>query len=266
MTEIGIPVLIISGLGLFFGLALSYASKKFAVKVDERVERVREALPGANCGACGFSGCDQYAEAVAEGTAGIHLCPVGGESIITQISNIMGIEASSCEKQVARVMCHGSWDKVFIKFDYDGIIDCRSAATMSGGPSACVYGCVGMGSCMRVCPFGAIVVENGLARVLENKCGGCGKCVLECPKEIIKLVPARSQYSVLCSNHEKGAVARKNCKVACIGCQKCVKACPAGAISMNNNCAEIDPAKCENCGKCIEACPTGAISKFTGHM
>lgn len=259
MVQIIIPAAIVSGLGLVFGLALSYASKKFAVEVDDRVERVREVLPGANCGACGYTGCDQYAEAIVGG-AEINLCTPGGAGVISQISDIMGIEADSCERVVARVMCNGTWDNVLIKFDYDGIIDCRSAATMAGGPSACVYGCVGMGSCMKVCPFNAIVVENGLARINEDKCNACGKCVAECPKEIIKLVPAKSQYFVTCRNHEKGGVARKNCKVACIACQRCVKACPEKAISMDNLCAVIDQSKCVNCGKCFEVCPTNAIS------
>ena len=147
--DILIPILIISGLGLFFGLALSYSSKKFAVEINEKVEKVRGVLPGANCGGCGFSGCDQYAEAIGEG-AEINLCPVGGSNVVSQLSEIMGVDSASGEKMVARVMCNGTWDKVSIKFDYDGIIDCRSAATMAGGPSSCVYGCEGMGSIVSI--------------------------------------------------------------------------------------------------------------------
>lgn len=262
--QIMIPILIISGMGLVFGLALSYASKKFAVEADERVEAVRGALPGANCGACGYSGCDQYADAIVAG-AEINKCPVGGNAVVEQISEIMGVEASSIEKYVARVMCNGTWDKVLIKFDYDGITDCKSAATMAGGPSACIYGCVGLGSCKKVCPFGAIEVHNGLARIIESKCNACGKCVAECPKTIIKLVPAKAEVSVVCSNHEKGAVARKNCKVSCIACQKCVKECPMNAITMDNLCAVIDTSICDNCGKCIAVCPSGTILKYQGH-
>ncbi len=264
MMQIMIPILIISGMGLVFGLALSYASKKFAVEADERVEAVRGALPGANCGACGYSGCDQYADAIVAG-AEINKCPVGGNAVVEQISEIMGVEASSIEKYVARVMCNGTWDKVLIKFDYDGITDCKSAATMAGGPSACIYGCVGLGSCKKVCPFGAIEVHNGLARIIESKCNACGKCVAECPKTIIKLVPAKAEVSVVCSNHEKGAVARKNCKVSCIACQKCVKECPMNAITMDNLCAVIDTSICDNCGKCIAVCPSGTILKYQGH-
>ncbi|NLX76643.1 MAG: RnfABCDGE type electron transport complex subunit B [Clostridiaceae bacterium] len=265
MGAILIPVAIVSGLGLVFGIILSYASVKFEVKGDDRTEKVREALPGANCGACGFTGCDNYAEAIVNG-AEINLCPVGGSELVTRLSEIMGVEAQIGEKTVARVMCNGSWDKVTVKFDYDGIIDCRSAATMAGGPSSCVYGCVGMGSCKKVCAFDAIVVENGLTRIDEKKCSGCGKCVAECPKMIIKMVPSKSEYSVACSNEEKGAVARKNCTVACIACRKCVKECPVGAISIINQRAVIDPVKCENCGACIKVCPTTAIMKYKGHM
>lgn len=265
MEIVLIPVAIVSGMGLVFGLLLSYVSVKFQVKVDDRIERVREVLPGANCGACGFTGCDNYAEAVVNG-ADINLCPVGGAEVVSKLSSIMGTEAKAGEKMVARVMCNGSWDNVTIKFDYDGIKNCRSASTMAGGPSSCVYGCVGMGCCKKVCPVDAIIVENGLARVNEAKCIGCGKCIAECPKKIIKMVPSKSEYAVVCSNQEKGAVARKNCKVACIACRKCVKECPKDAISIVNMHAVIDTSKCENCGKCIVVCPTEAIGKYIAYM
>lgn len=265
MEVILLPVAIVSGIGLVLGIMLSYASVKFAVKTDDRIERVREALPGANCGACGFTGCDNYAEAIVNG-AEINRCPVGGADVVAKLSEIMGVEADAGEKMVARVMCNGTWDNVAIKFDYDGIIDCRSAATMAGGPSSCIYGCVGMGSCKKVCPFDAIIVENGLARIDESKCSGCGKCIAECPKMIIKMVPAKSEYAVRCSNLERGAVARKNCKVACIACGKCVKTCPQNAISIIDLRAVIDTSKCVNCGQCIGVCPTGAIGKYTAHM
>ena len=184
--QIIIPIIIISGLGLVFGVALSYSSVKFSVETDSRIEEIRGVLPGANCGGCGFSGCDQYAEAIGKG-AELNLCPVGGAGVISKLGEIMGVEAEPEERMVARVMCNGTWDKVSIKFDYDGIIDCHSAATMAGGPSACVYGCEGMGSCKKVCPFGAIEVENGLARIIEAKCSGC-KNVSRVPKRYKKMV------------------------------------------------------------------------------
>ena len=265
MTAILIPILIIAGLGLVFGFGLAYASKKFEVAAEPKFVEVRDALPGANCGACGFSGCDAYAESVASGQAGIQLCPVGGPELISKLAEVMGVEDVNVEKNIARVMCQGSWDHVKIKFDYDGIIDCASAAALYGGPSACAYGCVGMGTCVRACNFNAIVLENGLARVVAENCTACGKCIAECPKRIIHMVPAKARYTVLCENHEKGAEARKNCQVACIGCGKCVKECPFDAIQVKDFCATIDPQKCKNCGKCIKVCPTNAIALFAAY-
>lgn len=265
MDSILFAILAIAGLGLLFGLGLAYASKKFEVKVDERVALVRDALPGANCGACGYSGCDAYADNIVTEGAKINLCPVGGEDTVNKIAEIMGVEAGSLEKKVARVMCRGSWDNAKIKFDYDGILDCRIATSMHGGPSACSYGCIGMGSCVKVCAFNAIKVENGLAVVNEEKCTACGNCVEECPKGIIELVPAKSKYSVLCKSKDKGGDARKNCSTACIGCSKCVKECPFEAITVENFLAKIDYSKCKNCGKCMKVCPTGAIQKFIAH-
>ncbi|NLU51883.1 MAG: RnfABCDGE type electron transport complex subunit B [Clostridiaceae bacterium] len=255
-----IPVAVVSGLGLFFGLGLSYASKVFEVKVDERIGQVREMLPGANCGACGFSGCDGLAEAIVNGEATPNRCPVGGMSMVEAISKFMGIDAGSVEPKEARVMCNGTCDNAERKYTYFGIEDCHSANALAGGMNSCSYSCLGLGSCRKVCPFDAIEVENGVARNISEKCTGCGKCVAECPKGIIRLVPVTSGFTVFCSNQDKGAVARKNCKVACIACRKCEKACPSSAITVENNLAVIDPEKCINCGECEKVCPQSCIS------
>lgn len=260
-----IPVLIISGLGLVFGLGLAYASKKFEVKVDERVAQVRDVLPGANCGACGQTGCDAFAENLVAGTVSITGCPVGGEEMVNKLSAILGIDAHAMDKKVARVLCDGTTDNAKTKFDYDGILDCIAAANMHGGPMACSYGCVGFGNCAKVCPFDAIYMYKGVARIDESKCAGCEKCVAECPKKIIKMVPVGLEYSVLCSSLDKGAEVRKNCNVGCIGCTKCTKACPEGAITMNGTLAVLDGSKCKNCGECIKVCPTKAIKHFIPH-
>ena len=157
-------------MGLIFGTGLALASKKFAVEVDQRVARVREVLPGANCGACGQTGCDAFAECLVEGKCKINGCPVGGESLVTQLSEMLGMEAEAIEAKTARVMCRGSLSVSKTKFAYSGIQDCTAAVSLYGGPMACSYGCVGMGNCERACPFGAIVVKNGIARVIESKC------------------------------------------------------------------------------------------------
>jgi RnfABCDGE-type electron transport complex B subunit len=262
--EILIPIAVIAGLALLLGIGLSIASKVFHVARDPRIDTVREALPGANCGACGYSGCDGYAEAIATGEAGITLCPVGGAPLVKVLGGIMGIEAEEAVGKQAVVLCQGDWNTVDMKYKYEGIQDCASAAALLGGMSACIFGCLGLGSCQRVCKFDAIVVENGLARILPDKCTGCGACVAECPKGIIKMLPVNTEHTVLCSNHERGAVSRKNCRTACIACGLCVRNCPVNAIKMENSLAVIDPALCIDCGKCAEVCPQHTILAVQG--
>ncbi|HHW00818.1 MAG TPA: RnfABCDGE type electron transport complex subunit B [Clostridiaceae bacterium] len=260
--QILLPVFIIGGLGLIFGFGLAYASKKFEVKVDERVSLIRDVLPGANCAACGQTGCDAFAEAVVAGVAEVNGCPVGGAAVAEKVANIMGKSAEKFEAKVARVMCGGSSKTCRSKYSYSGIEDCAAAASLYGGPSSCTYGCVGMGNCVRACPFGAIVIEDGLAKVIATKCTGCTKCVAACPKKIIEMVPVTSEYTVRCSSFDSGKVVRQNCDVGCIGCGRCAKVCPHNAIKMENNLAKINPALCQNCGECAKVCPTKAIELF----
>ncbi len=260
--QILLPVLIIGGLGLIFGFGLAYASKKFEVKVDERVSQVREALPGANCAGCGYTGCDAFAEAVVAGKAEVNGCPVGGAKVAEEIARIMGKPVGNFEARVARVMCGGSHDKCRSKYTYSGIEDCAAAAALYGGPSACTYGCVGMGNCVRACAFDAIVIEDGLAKVIATKCTGCTKCVAACPKGIIEMVPITSEYTVRCSSLDSGKVVRQNCDVGCIGCGRCAKVCQYNAIKIENMLARIDPELCQNCGECAKVCPTKAIEIF----
>ena len=262
LLDIIIPASIVSGMGLVFGLGLAYASKKFEVKVDDRIAQVREVLPGANCGACGQTGCDGFAEGVVEGRCKVNGCPVGGNEVAKKIGEILGVKADKVEPRVARVMCAGTYDKCRTKFSYSGIDDCAAAASLFGGPSSCSYGCVGMGTCVKACAFGAISIENGVAIVDESKCTACTKCVAACPKHIIEIVPLHSQYTVRCRSYDKGAVTRKNCDVGCIGCTKCVKACPRNAIAMDGALAKINPELCDNCGECIKVCPSGSINRY----
>jgi len=259
MEGILIPVAVVAGLALLFGIALSITSIVFHVRSDPRIEKVRETLPGANCGACGFSGCDGYAAAIVTDGKPINLCPVGGSDVLAKLAALMGVEAEEQAGKKARVLCQGNWQTVEMKYKYEGIQDCASAAVLLGGMSACIYGCVGLGSCVKACKFDAIVVEDGLARILPEKCTGCGMCVAECPKAIIRMLPVKTAHTVLCSNHERGAVSRKNCRTACIACGLCVKNCPVNAIRMDNSLAVIDPILCVDCGKCAEVCPQKTI-------
>ncbi|MCR5484204.1 MAG: RnfABCDGE type electron transport complex subunit B [Clostridiales bacterium] len=261
MNPILLAVIIVSAIGLIAGLGLAIASKVMAVPVDEKAEKIRECLPGANCGACGFSGCDGYAEALSKGeTTNTALCNPGGKDAAKAIAEITGLAAGEVIPKTAVVLCQGNKHNAEDKLIYSGIKSCAMASQVFGGPKACIYGCVGFGDCVKACPFDAISLCDGIARINPAKCHSCGVCINTCPKGIIKMLPVTEvKAAVLCNNHEKGAVTRKQCKAGCIGCMKCVKTCEVGAVSINNFCAEVDYEKCIGCGQCHEACPVKSI-------
>ncbi|MCD6435184.1 MAG: RnfABCDGE type electron transport complex subunit B [Clostridiales bacterium] len=248
-------------MGLLFGGGLAYTSQKFAVKIDPRAAKIREVLPGANCGACGFPGCDGFSNAVIAGKVKIDACPVCGAETAEKIAKIMGISAEVGEKKVARVLCKGG-DNCQNSAIYEGISSCRAEIAINGGGSkACAFGCLGKGDCVSVCSFDAIHINDyGVAEVDPEKCTACGVCIEECPKNIIELVPYKQKIFVDCINTEIGGYVKKNCINACIGCKICVKACPYDAIHVENNIARIDYDKCTGCGLCAEKCPTKAIT------
>jgi len=246
-------------LAFLIGIALAYFNQKFKVERDPKIEVVREALPGANCGACGFPGCDAYAEAVATGRAPTTKCSVGGSATAEALAKIMGIEGGAAEDNVAVLLCQGSVDKTVSKGTYNGIPTCRAAKLSTGSVKTCSWACQGFGDCTTVCKFDALAMgEDGLPHVDYDNCTGCGLCVEECPQKILTLVPrSRVGAIVLCSNRSavKSNVI-KTCKVGCIKCEICVKACPEGAITMVNGIPVTDYAKCTSCGICVQKCPT----------
>lgn len=259
-SAIIIAACVIGVIGIAIGLMLLTASDKFHVEVDEREAIVRSHLPGNNCGACGFPGCDGMAAAIAAGEANAGKCPVCSADEVTFISNLMGVEAEIQEKRVAFVKCAGTCDKAGEKYLYDGIADCVSAAAIPGGGSKqCVYGCLGLGSCAAACTSNAIRIVNGIAVVDEALCGGCGKCEEVCPKKVIDMVPAASTIRVQCNSHDKGKDVKAACQVGCIGCGICAKFCPEQAIAVENNVAHIDYSKCTGCGTCAAKCPVKII-------
>ncbi len=249
----------IGSLGLIFGVGLGIAAKKFHVAVDDRVEQVKENLPGANCGGCGFAGCEAFADAIVNSGAKITNCGVCNASQIDAIAKIMGVEADVSEKQIAFVRCQGNNAYAKTKYNYEGIKTCKDAHLVNGGPKTCKYGCLGYGDCENVCQFGAIEIVDGLAVINNEKCTGCGTCSHACPRSIIKMIPQSSTYHVKCISLDKGKEVKASCSIGCIGCGLCVKQCEVGAIKLENNLAEIDPEKCVGCGKCKDKCPTKAI-------
>ncbi len=259
-----IPVVVIVAVGAVGGVILVIFSELFDVPKDERVLKLEEALPGANCGACGFAGCSDYATAIAtEKTQQLNLCTPGGNSVAVAIGEIMGMEVEAVETKKAVVACQGNYFNTSDKYLYSGVVSCVSSITMFGGRSTCSYGCLGYGDCLLVCKFDAITVANGLATIDQNKCTGCAACVEKCPKNIITIVSGDNGQVVLCKNKDRGNITRKACSAGCIGCMKCTKVCPTEpkAISVNENNAFIDPELCIRCGKCNEACPMDCISQ-----
>ena len=256
------PILTIGGMGLVFGVGLGIAAKKFAVPVDERVEQIKENLPGANCGGCGFAGCEAMAKSMAAGESKVNACPVCNSNQIEAIAEIMGIKADQNDKKIAVVRCKGNLEHAKQKYDYLGLKTCEDAHLIGGGPKMCSYGCLGYGSCVNQCQFGAMQMVDGLPVIDKEKCVGCGACEKQCPRQVIHLISPLSSYHVDCVSKDKGKEVKAGCQVGCIGCGICVKQCEAQAITLTENVAQIDSDLCIACGKCGAKCPTHAISNL----
>ena len=256
--EIVIAFLVMFAVALTVGILILVFSHFFAVEENPLKKEVRECLPGINCGACGYKGCDDYAEALAEGGVQPNLCVPGAQNVADAIGAILGVEVEPFKDVVAFVACNGQCDATFKIAEYDGVQTCSAASMLYGGTNSCRYGCLGFGDCAAACPSNAICLADGIARVDTSRCLGCGICANTCPKHIISMLGQNTETVVMCSNTQKGADARKACKNACIGCKKCEKTCPNGAITVENNCATIDFSKCTGCGLCVDVCPVHA--------
>ncbi len=258
LLPIIIPVVFVSAIGIISGLILALASKFMAAPSNQKVEAIRECLPGANCGGCGYSGCDDYAVALAEGKVGADKCAPGGEATISALSKMLGIEIDSAPK-VAFIACGGNAEGIKDRFQYSGLGTCKGANLVYGGAHVCQNGCLQFGDCIAACPFDAISLTNGKVSVCEELCKGCGVCVDVCPKSLISLVPKDKAIKIACSNIAPRVSRAKACASACVGCGLCEKACEAGALTMVNDLAVIDYTLCTNCKKCKDACKRGVI-------
>jgi Na+-translocating ferredoxin:NAD+ oxidoreductase RNF subunit RnfB len=244
------------GLGLLFGAGLALASRVFAVQEDERVEESLEVLPGANCGACGYGGCRAYAEAVVEGEH-VNLCTVGGQEVADMIAQIMGVEAGETKSRRAVVHCQGGLSNCGSRADYEGEQDCRAANITSGGAKACLYGCLGFGTCAETCPFDAITMSEERLPVIDpEKCTACGMCVEVCPRDLITLLDRRHGTYLGCSSRDSGKSVKNVCKVGCITCRLCEKKDPNEAVTIENALPVLDYAKAEgDFSVAAEVCP-----------
>lgn len=263
-----LAVLALGAIGIAAAVILYFVAQKFKVIEDPRIDQVSDQLPGANCGGCGFAGCRNFAEAIIkkESLEGLN-CPVGGNSMMKIIADELGWKAEESAPMVAVVRCNGSIAHAPKKVLYDGASSCSFAHTLYNGESGCPNGCLGLGDCVESCQFDAMYMDKdaGLPVIIEDKCVACGACTKSCPRKIIEMRkkgPKSRRIFVSCINTEKGAIAKKNCQVACIGCGKCVKVCKFDAITLENNLAYINFNSCTLCRKCVEECPTNAIHEI----
>lgn len=259
-----IAILSLGALGLLAAVSLGYAARRFAVEVDPRETAVLELLPGANCGACGFPGCGGYARALAKGDVGADLCPPGGATVARQVAQVLGVTVTLSEPQVAVVFCQGDTDRARSKYRYLGLADCSAAQRLADGPKACPGGCLGLASCQRACPFGAIAMTpTGLAVIDRERCTACRKCVAVCPREVIRMIPRSASIQVLCNSHDPGAMVRKYCTIGCIACQICVKTAPE-AYRVEGRLARVLEGCQEEAAEALAKCPTHCIVDLDG--
>ncbi len=263
-----IMVLVVMGaVGIVFGVILAVANKKFAMEVNPLIHEVDEVLPKGQCGACGYAGCANYAEAVVlNPEVPPNLCVPGKEAVANLVAEITGKKSEQMEVRLAHIRCSGSITKAAFSYEYKGIQDCAAAKLIQGGPKGCKYGCIGFGTCVKNCPFGAMQMgDDGLPVVDLDLCTGCGKCESVCPQKVIEMLAAAAPVKVDCSSKDKGADARKVCTAACLGCGICMRNCSHGAIQIQNNLAVVDTKICrEVCTEatCFAKCPTKAIKVF----
>ena len=254
--DILIALAVVASVALLAGVLLALISHFFGVEKSHELKAISACLPG------GFKGCDDYAAALAKGEAAPNRCIPGGANTADALSELLGMEIERPKDVVAYVHCNGHCEAAGTKADYVGMAQCRSATMVYGGPKSCRFGCLGFGECAAVCPTHAICIKDGIAHVDPTRCIGCGLCKNICPKKIISLIPRNASVTVMCASKDKGAEARRACTNACIGCKKCVTKCPHGAITVENNLAQIDYDKCTGCGTCVESCPTGCLKNL----
>jgi len=264
MMNIIIATLALGLLGTAFAALLAFFYKRFAVQVDKRIEDLSALLPGSNCGACGFPGCQGLAEAILENKAEVTGCIAGGSAIAEKVAEYMGVSLDAQTDMVAFVACRAGRDVAKMRYIYDGVDNCQAANIYFGGDKLCAYGCLGLGSCVKVCPFDAIVITKNMLAVIDPvKCKACRKCIAACPRQVIDMVPKTQDVLVGCKNLDKGRRVKDICVIGCTGCKICEKNCPEKAVVVQNNVAVMDYAKCKLHKVCLAKCPQNTFIDTT---
>jgi len=250
------------GLGGAFAVVLLIASEKLKVEVDPKLEQIRDALPGIDCGACGFAGCASYAKAVMNDPELIGRCAPGGSQVAAKIAEILNLQISDsgpAKRPIVHCRAHTA-DKTYYGH-YEGIQTCMAANALAN-VQACKFGCLGFGDCVAACKFGALDIIDGLAAVEYDKCTGCGACAKACVRGLIEMAPFgwENMLTVACSSKETGKATRQMCKVGCIGCGICAK--QTDVFTVEDNLARLDYGKyapSEQTETAKEKCPTKVI-------
>jgi len=259
-----ISIATMGGLAFLFALFLSFADRKLKVEENPLIEKVFNELPGANCGACGYAGCYDFAANLVEGNISVNGCPVGGETTTARLAKILVLEVEEHIKLIPRILCCGGSNEVTKKkIDYHGPSGCAVMNIVSGGEKLCFYGCLGGGDCVEECPFDAMIMDNnGLPEVIEDLCTGCGICAEVCPRNVIEMHPIDRKSFVFCKNHDNPKTAKNICEAACIGCGICARKSEGGII-MENNLAIINYDKFDENKIPYDRCPTKVIRKLS---
>jgi len=253
-----VPILVLSGIGAVMGVGLAVASRVFAVEEDPRVEQIVDVLPGANCGACGYPGCSGFAKALAQKEGDITACAPGGNATVKLVAGILGVEAQEVVEKVALVKCAGTERVAPDRSRYVGPMDCKTAVMVTGGPKECRWGCIGLGSCAAVCQDDAIDFVNGIAYVIRDSCIACNRCVSECPRDLIEMVPKDRRVHVLCSSKDPGKVTKSVCKVGCIACKLCNRK-DKTTFEMDGDLARVNYAEGKDVPAAALVCTPGTI-------
>lgn len=256
-----VSIIVMTGLGLFFAFVLAVAHTRFRIDENPKISLLESELPGVNCGACGYTSCHLYAEALCEKGVMPDLCKVGGREVAVKLSEILGIEPRKYTRFIAVVHCGADNSVRKKKAEYIGIKSCRAASMVFGGEVLCRYGCMGYGDCKRACPFGAISMKNGLPEVDKDKCTGCGKCQEACPRKIITIEEMKkdNMLYIACSSRDNARDTRGVCKVGCIACGICQKLTD-GIFHVEDNISIIDYARIEEVkDEVVDKCPVKCI-------